>query len=180
MPSSRGSSQPRDLTQVSSIAVGFFVIRATREAQEYWSGQPIPSPGDLPDPRIELGSPALQADSLQAELPGKPKLFLYKTFCKFHLFQNPPQLSFHIFYFWTCLILLSVSLCSYYLFASFCFRLYISMGQSYASLFHLGLNLINIPIKETSECCVQSVCMCVCDSYKLENIYISFQVCIQT
>ena len=33
-------------------------------AQEYWSGQPIPSPGDLPDPDIEPGSPALQADSL--------------------------------------------------------------------------------------------------------------------
>ena len=32
----------------------------------------IPSPVDLPDPGIELGSPALQADSLPAELPGKP------------------------------------------------------------------------------------------------------------
>ena len=31
---------------------------------EYWSGLPFPSPGDLPDPEIELGSPALQADSL--------------------------------------------------------------------------------------------------------------------
>ena len=34
--------------------------------------QPILSPGELPDPGIELGSPALQADSLPAELPGKP------------------------------------------------------------------------------------------------------------
>ena len=32
--------------------------------QEYWSGLPFPSPGDLPDPGIEPGSPALQADSL--------------------------------------------------------------------------------------------------------------------
>ena len=40
--------------------------------QEYWSGLPFPSPGDLPDPRIETGSPALQADSLQFEPPGKP------------------------------------------------------------------------------------------------------------
>ena len=32
--------------------------------QEYWSGLPFPSPGDLPDPGIESGSPALQADSL--------------------------------------------------------------------------------------------------------------------
>ena len=40
--------------------------------QEYWSGLPFPSPGDLPNPVIELGSPALQADSLPHELPGKP------------------------------------------------------------------------------------------------------------
>ena len=40
----------------------------TRKAQEYWSGQPIPSPGELPDPDIELGSPALQANSLPSEL----------------------------------------------------------------------------------------------------------------
>ena len=40
---------------------------------EYWNGQPFPSPGDLPDPEIESGSPALQADSLPSELPGKPK-----------------------------------------------------------------------------------------------------------
>ena len=35
--------------------------------QEYWSGLPFPSPGDLPDPGIEPGSPALQADSLPSE-----------------------------------------------------------------------------------------------------------------
>ena len=40
--------------------------------QEYWSGQPFPSPGDLPDPGIEPGSPALQAMSLPPEPPGKP------------------------------------------------------------------------------------------------------------
>ena len=40
---------------------------------EYWSGWPIPSPGDLPNPGIELGSPALQADSLPTELSGKPQ-----------------------------------------------------------------------------------------------------------
>ena len=37
-PFSRGSSQPRDQTQVSHIAGRFFISRATREAQEYWSG----------------------------------------------------------------------------------------------------------------------------------------------
>ena len=40
--------------------------------QEYWSGLPFPSPGDLPDPGIELRSPALQADALTSEPPGKP------------------------------------------------------------------------------------------------------------
>ena len=40
--------------------------------QEYWSGLPFPSPGDLPDPGIEPGSPALQADSLPTEPWGKP------------------------------------------------------------------------------------------------------------
>ena len=39
--------------------------------QEYWSGLLFPSPGDLPDPRIEPGSPALQADTLPSEPPGK-------------------------------------------------------------------------------------------------------------
>ena len=40
--------------------------------QECWSGLPFPSPGDLPDPGIELRSPALQADALPSEPPGKP------------------------------------------------------------------------------------------------------------
>ena len=39
--------------------------------QEYWSGLPFPSPGDLPDPGIEAGSPTLQADALPSEPPGK-------------------------------------------------------------------------------------------------------------
>ena len=40
--------------------------------QEYWSGLPFPSPGDLPNPGIEPRSPALQADSLLSETPGNP------------------------------------------------------------------------------------------------------------
>ena len=40
--------------------------------QEYWSGLPFPSPGDLPNPGMEPRSPALQADSLSSEPPGKP------------------------------------------------------------------------------------------------------------
>ena len=41
--------------------------------QGYWSGLPFPSPGDLPNPGFEPGSPTLQADSLLTELQGKPK-----------------------------------------------------------------------------------------------------------
>ena len=41
----------------ASLSLGF-------SRQEYWSGLPFPSPGDLPDPGIEPGSPVLQADSL--------------------------------------------------------------------------------------------------------------------
>ena len=39
--------------------------------QEYWSGLQFPSPGDLPDPGIEPGSPTLRADALPSEPPGK-------------------------------------------------------------------------------------------------------------
>ena len=45
--------------------------------QEYWSGMPFPSPRNLPDPRSEPGSPALQADSLLSEPPRK----LYMVYC---------------------------------------------------------------------------------------------------
>ena len=40
--------------------------------QEHWSGLPFPSPGDLPNPGIKPRSPALQADALTSEPPGKP------------------------------------------------------------------------------------------------------------
>ena len=40
--------------------------------QEYWSGLPFPSPGDLPDPRIKPKSPELQADALASEAQGSP------------------------------------------------------------------------------------------------------------
>ena len=51
---------------------------------EYWSGEPIPSPVNLPNPGIELGSPALQADSLRAEPGGKPLVA--------QLVKNPPAM----------------------------------------------------------------------------------------
>ena len=53
------------------LSVGF-------SRQEYWSGLPCPAPGYIPDPGVEPASlmlPALQADSLPSEPPGKPLLF---------------------------------------------------------------------------------------------------------
>ena len=50
--------------------------------QENWSGLPFTSPGDLPDPGIEPGFPALQADALPSEPPGKTqrtRVLRYKT-----------------------------------------------------------------------------------------------------
>ena len=49
--------------------------------QEYWSGLPFHSPGDLPDPGIEPRSPAFQADASTSEPPGKPKKW-YKNVSK--------------------------------------------------------------------------------------------------
>ena len=43
--------------------------------QEYWSGLPFPSPGNLPDPGIELVSPALAGGFFTTEPPGKPQEF---------------------------------------------------------------------------------------------------------
>ena len=50
--------------------------------RECWSGLPFPSPGDLPNPGIEPGSPALQVDALPSEPPGKPKNKHCKTWPK--------------------------------------------------------------------------------------------------
>ena len=51
-------------------------------SQQYWSGLLFPSPGDLSNPGMESGSPALQADSLLAEPPGKEGcLYCKSNFC---------------------------------------------------------------------------------------------------
>ena len=52
----------------------------------YWSGLPFPSPGDLPDPGIEPGAPALQADSLPSEPRGKPLDALGKSLVSAQVF----------------------------------------------------------------------------------------------
>ena len=58
------SATPRTEARQAPLSMGF-------SRQEYWSGLPFPPPEDLPDPGIELGSAALQADSLPSEPPGK-------------------------------------------------------------------------------------------------------------
>ena len=56
---------PVDCSPPAPLSMGF-------SRREYWSGLPFPSPGDLPDPGTEPKSPALQADALTSEPPGKP------------------------------------------------------------------------------------------------------------
>ena len=57
--------------------------------REYWSGEPFPSPEDLPNPEIKPGSPALQADSLPSKPPGKPSYYGYTLF--FPFFKKPKR-----------------------------------------------------------------------------------------
>ena len=69
---------PRDCSHQAPLSMGF-------SRPEYWSGLPFPSPGDLPSPGIEPRSPALQADSLPSEPPGKGKQSGGKVNCiQFH------------------------------------------------------------------------------------------------
>ena len=58
---------PWTVAYQASLSMGF-------PRQEYWSGLPFPSPGDLPDPGINPGSSALEADALTSEPPGKLSL----------------------------------------------------------------------------------------------------------
>ena len=61
---------PWTVTYQALLSMGF-------SRQEYWSGVPFPSPGDLPDPVMEPGSPAMQADALPSEPPEKPAITVY-------------------------------------------------------------------------------------------------------
>ena len=54
---------------------GILLCPQNSPEKNYRNGLPFPSPGDLPDPRIKPRSPALQADSLVSEPPGKPQGF---------------------------------------------------------------------------------------------------------
>ena len=68
------SSSVQSLSCVRLFATPWTVARQAPPSmefsrQEYWSGLPFPSPGDLPNPGIEPRSPALQAEALTSELP---------------------------------------------------------------------------------------------------------------
>ena len=66
---------PWTVAHQASLSIGFL-------REEYWSGLPISSPGDLPDPGIEPRSPALAAIFFTTESPGKPELLLFFKFFK--------------------------------------------------------------------------------------------------
>ena len=68
------SLEPHGLFESSGTVAHQAPLSMEFSRQEYWSGLPCPPPGDLPNPGIEPRSPVLQADSLQAKPPGKPRM----------------------------------------------------------------------------------------------------------
>ena len=64
---------PQTVARQAPLPMGF-------SRQGYWSGLPFPSPGDLPDPGIRPGSPALQADSIATEPPWNPHYIIYEGY----------------------------------------------------------------------------------------------------
>ena len=68
-----GKWKQKSLSHVQLFATPWTILSMEFSRPEYWSGWPFPSPGYLPNPGIVPRSPALQADSLPAEPPGKPK-----------------------------------------------------------------------------------------------------------
>ena len=60
------------VSRVQLFATRWIIQSMEFSRPEYWSGWPLPSPGDLPNPGIKPRSPALLEDSLPTELSGKP------------------------------------------------------------------------------------------------------------
>ena len=84
-------SEVKSLSRVRLFATPWTVAYQTPPSmgfsrQEYWSGVPFPSSGDLPDPGINPGSPAFQADALTSEPPGKPIVLQSETKVSFIIF----------------------------------------------------------------------------------------------
>ena len=78
---------PMDCNPPSSLSMGFC-------RQEYWSGLPCPPPGDPPNRRVKPESPALQADSLPIEPPGKPYCHLNSLLVHRHILESFDSLEF--------------------------------------------------------------------------------------
>ena len=74
---------PSTIAHQAPVSIGF-------PRQEYWDGLPFPSPGDLPNPGIKPGSPALAGRFFTTEPPGKPPSFLY--LCINPIFKNAQNL----------------------------------------------------------------------------------------
>ena len=74
---SNSSVIPRTVACQAPLSMGF-------SRQEYWSGVPFASPGDLPDPGMELASPALEGRFLITKPPGKPQMLGYKDSNRSH------------------------------------------------------------------------------------------------
>ena len=134
--------------------------------QEYWSGLPFPSPGDLPDPGIERGSPALQADAFRLRHHGNPLESHNYLLNKYHflilnlkviylhssgqekvfVFQIPPMTFGNIYWHkMNCLQLWNK--CSFLWIFDFLFRLQIPRGKEKERihLFRLTLLKLRVP-----------------------------------
>ena len=76
---------PMDCSYQAPLSMGF-------SRQQYWSGLPFPSPGDVPNPGIEPGSPSLQTDTLPSEPPGKSlaKMYINKNSYPLLVELKPP------------------------------------------------------------------------------------------
>ena len=83
----RLSATPWTIAHQAPLSMGF-------ARQEYWSGLPFPSPGDRPNPGIDPRSPALRADALTSEPPGKH----YTVFVLYFLFPDSHQNFLHHFF----------------------------------------------------------------------------------
>ena len=87
---------PWTIARQALLSMGF-------SRQEYWSGLPFPSPGDLSNPGIEPRSPALQPHSLPSEPPGKTLTFLILySYLQMKLYTKEENrgLRFSLFFFW--------------------------------------------------------------------------------
>ena len=73
---------PWTVAYQASLSMGF-------SRQEYWSGLPFPSPGDLPDPGIDPRSSSLEVDALTSEPPGKPPGEGNGTLFQYSCLENP-------------------------------------------------------------------------------------------